>query len=166
MQSVSPVSLWRIVWKRQKSRLPIVLMGIADYLTSLYSSCAIICGCPSQVPHRVPLTEFVSSLIPAAVEECCFSPPGWLVLTVRASQWLLKDNQGFGLSQNSNVLIWAQHITYLFLPSLSTWLNIVTSLMNYVSLTASHSHFVSLALVSFTPSAFQVCFTQSSCTVI
>lgn len=61
----------------------------------LYRSCAIICSCLSQVPHHVPLTEFVSPLIPAAAEECCLSPPGWSALTVRASQWLLRDNQGF-----------------------------------------------------------------------
>lgn len=120
----------------------------------LYPSCAIICGYPSQVPHHVPLTEFVSSLIPAAVEECCFSPPGWLVLTVRASQWLLRDNQGFFFSP----LIWAQHIAHLCLPSLSAWLNIVTYLMNYVSL--SDSHLVSLLLLTvlLPRSAFQICF--------
>lgn len=59
---------------------------IADYLTSAYRSCAIICSCLSQVPHHVPLTEFVRPLIPAAVEKCCLSPPEWSALTVRASQ--------------------------------------------------------------------------------
>lgn len=108
----------------------------------LYPPFAIICGCPLQVPHYVPLTEFVSSLIPAAVEECCFSPPGWLVLTVRASQWLSGDNQG------PPILIWAQNITHLSLPSLSTRLNIVTSLMNNVSLSESYSHILSLSCLS------------------
>lgn len=124
---------------------------IADYLTSPYRSCAIICSRLSQVPHHVPLTEFVRPLIPAAAEECCLSPPEWSVLTVRASQRLLGDNQGFSFS-----LIRPQHIAHLLLPSLSAWLNIVTSPMNYVSPSVSRS-LSFLVLVYFTPSAFK-CF--------
>ncbi len=112
------------------------------------------CGCPSQVPHHVPLRvcQFIN---PSCRRRMPFSsPPGWLVLTVRASQWLLKDNQGFLF-----FLIWAQHITHLSLPSLSTWLNIVTSLMNYVSLSVSHSHLSSLLLLSaLLPLLFQYVF--------
>lgn len=53
-------------------------------------------------------------------------------------------------------LIRPQHIGHLSLPSLSTWLNIVTALMNYASPSESHS----LVLVSFTPSASQMCVFQ------
>lgn len=77
----------------KKGWMLIVLMGIAAHLTSLYCSCSIIGGCSSQVPHHVPVTEFVSLFIPAAEEECHSSPLGLLVLTVKASQWRLRDNQ-------------------------------------------------------------------------
>lgn len=53
-------------------------------------------------------------------------------------------------------LVRPQHIVHLSLPSLSTWLNIVTALMNYVSLSKSQS----LVLDSFTPSASQMCVFQ------
>lgn len=42
----------------------------------------------------------------------------------------------------------AQHIAHLRLPSLSTWLNIVTSLMNYGPLSLSQSRLLSLLLLS------------------
>lgn len=100
----------------------------------------------------VPLTEFVSSLIQLPQKNASCLPPEWWLLTSRASQWQFRDDQGFSFFP----LIRPQHIAYLSLPSLSTWLNIVTALMNYVSPSESHS----FILVSFTPSAFQMCIRQ------
>lgn len=67
--------------------------------------------------------------------------------TVRRQSWIFLF---------SSPLIRPQHIGHVSLPSLSTWLNIVTALMNYVSPSESHS----LVLVSFTPSASQMCVFQ------
>lgn len=98
------------------------------------------------------VAQFVSSLIQLLQKNVSCLSPEWWLLTSRASQWQFRDNQGFSFFP----LIWPQHIAYLSLPSLSTWLNIVTALMNYVSPSESHS----FILVSFTPSSFQMCICQ------
>ncbi len=50
----SSISMTYYVFKTKRSML-IVLMGIADYITSCIPSCAIICGCPSK---SAPLYAF------------------------------------------------------------------------------------------------------------
>lgn len=141
---------------RQKRSIANCADGNCRLFNPLYFSCTIICGCPLQVPHHVPLTEFVSSLIPSAVEECCFSPAGWLVLTVRASQWLLGDNQGFKKKKKSL----HPHLSSVHHSPLPAKFKCMTQHCDMsgelcISVCVSLSSFFS---VSFTPSAFQICF--------
>lgn len=115
------------------------------------------CGCPSQVPHHVPLRvcQFIN---PSCRRRMPFSsPPGWLVLTVRASQWLLKDNQGF---------LFFPHLSSAHHSPLPAKFKYMTQHCDIsdelcISLCVSLSSFVSFALVSFTPSAFPICFLHS-----
>lgn len=89
----------------------------------------------------------------AAAKRRSTTPERWPP-TLGANRRLFGDNQGFSFFPPP--LIRPQHIGHLSLPNLSTWLNIVTALMNYASPSESHS----LVLVSFTPSASQMCVFQ------
>lgn len=85
--------LWRIMCSGQKRSIANCADGNWRLFNLLYFSCAIICSYHSQMPHRVLLTEFVSSLIPAALKECCFLPlDDWSWQWEWASHW---DDRGF-----------------------------------------------------------------------
>lgn len=155
----SLVSIWRIMCPRQKRSIANCADGKCRLFNLLYFSCAIICGCPLQMPHHVPLTEFVSSLIPAAVEECCFSLPWMIGPDSESEPVTVKRSSRIFFFSLYPVLVWAQHIGHLSLPSLSTWLNIVTSLMNCGSLSVSHSNLLSSCL-SRSCQFYSLCFSN------
>lgn len=121
---------------RQKPQLLIVLMGIAGSLRlkSQLFPVSLLChylqlplaGAPSCASNRV--CQFIN---PSCSRRMLFVSP-WTMGPDSQSQSVLRDNQGFSFFP-----IQPQHIAHLSLPSLSTWLNIVTSLMNYVSLSVS-----------------------------
>lgn len=97
---------------------------------------------------------------------CQFINPATAVKTLLVYPWTMAADTGSKpatVRRQSRLfslfflpLIRPQHIIHLSLPSLSTWLNTVTALMNYVSLSKSQS----LVLDSFTPSASQMCVFQ------
>lgn len=95
-----------------------------------YPRRAIICGCPSQVPRPVPLTELVSSLIPAAVKECRF-PPASMIGPDSQSEPVTVKRQSSSFFFLLSSLGLAHHSPLL--PNFNTWLDTATSLMSYCS---------------------------------
>lgn len=73
-----------------------------------------------------------------------FSPPWMIGPDSQSEPVTVKRQSGVFFPPSAR----AQHIAHLRLPSLSTWLNIVTSLMNYGPLSLSQSHLLSLLLLS------------------
>lgn len=138
---------------RQQGWLLILLMWICHDLTSPHLSRPIIYSGLSQLPRHAPQTGLDSPLIQPRQEKRHSSTPRTMAADTRR---LLGDNRGFSSFFFSLPLVRPHHIVHLSPPSLSTWLNIVTALMNYVSPSESHS----LALVSFTPPASQMCASQ------
>lgn len=117
----------------KRARLLILLIGIAPASLPPYNSRGIICRRLSQVPHHAPLTGFVSSLIPDAAEECCLSRSWHSERASDRSETIRAFSFFFPFLSFLPPPVRPQHIAHFFLPSLSTWLNIVTSLTNYAS---------------------------------